>query len=226
MKVLIFVEHDIIVRHFLHSKVFDRLLERHDVVFVFPEKGHKRVKTDLSSVDFGRARVRHLTVDADRLRRWQHLFIADILRLRAGSHFAALRRFYRYSVGQKSAWLFTMLSLPGFRQLFGLWSHRKIAATPYTDLDSLMAEERPDLLIHPSVLAGVFINDLVHVAKASSIPLVVIMNSWDNPSTKRAVTGQPDWLLVWGPQTQQHATTYLGIAKDRAVCFGAAQFDL
>ena len=35
------------------------------------------------------------------------------------------------------------------------------------------------------------------ITKDKKIPLIVIMNSWDNPSTKRAVIGKPDWLLVW-----------------------------
>src|SRR6185436_20144123 len=52
------------------------------------------------------------------------------------------------------------------------------------------------------------------------------MNSWDNPSTKRAIIGQPDWLLVWGPQTRQHAIKYMGMDPARAVVFGAAQFDV
>ena len=50
MKVLVFVEHDIIVRHFLHSRVFEALARKHEVVFVFPEKGHKRVTGDPSAL--------------------------------------------------------------------------------------------------------------------------------------------------------------------------------
>lgn len=226
MKVLVFVEHDIIIRHFLHSRVFDEVVRRHDVVFVFPEPGHKRVKGDIGVIDFSGARVRHLTVSSARLRRWQHLFLADILRYRPGAHFAAIRRFYRHAVGFRPAMLLTLLSLPGLLPMFGLWSRRQIAATPYVELEALLAEEKPDVLVHPSILSGVFINDLVDASNTSGIPLIVIMNSWDNPSTKRAVTGQPDWLLVWGPQTQEHAVRYIGIPAERAICFGAAQFDL
>ncbi len=52
------------------------------------------------------------------------------------------------------------------------------------------------------------------------------MNSWDHPSTKRAVLGVPDWLLVWGPQTKAHAMCFMGMPPDRTIEFGAAQFDL
>ncbi|RPH54511.1 MAG: hypothetical protein EHM89_18480 [Acidobacteria bacterium] len=76
------------------------------------------------------------------------------------------------------------------------------------------------------MLEGVFINDLVQQSRTRGIPLVIVMNSWDNPSTKRAVVGQPDWLLVWGPQTRNHAIRFMQMPPERAVPFGAAQFDI
>ena len=35
------------------------------------------------------------------------------------------------------------------------------------------------------------------------------MNSWDNPSTKRSLIGNPDWLFVWGEQTKKHAEKFV-----------------
>lgn len=225
MKILVFVEHDIIIRHFLHSHVFDKLVKQHDVVFVFPEKAHKRVSIDISRLKLG-APVRHLTVHVERLKIWQGIFLADMLRWRPGRHFAAMRSFRRRMVGPRAAMLYSVLALPGLFQLFRAWSRRRIKAKPYSDLDALLELERPAVLVHPSVLAGVFINDLVAASRSRSIPLVVLMNSWDNPSTKRAMTGQPDWLLVWGPQTRAHAIEFMGMPPERVILFGAAQFDL
>jgi hypothetical protein len=225
MKILIFVDHDIMVRHFLHSHVFDELVRQHDVVFVFPEAGHKRITSDLSVLDLGNA-LRHLPVSTERLKIWQGLMLADNLRWRPGSHFAAMRRLHRNAGGPRAAILYSVLALPGLFQIFRAWSRQRIKARPYQDMDALLDSERPDVLIHPSVLAGVFMNDLIDASRSRSIPLVVIMNSWDNPSTKRAMSGQPDWLLVWGPQTRAHATTYMDMHEERVICFGAAQFDL
>ena len=39
------------------------------------------------------------------------------------------------------------------------------------------------------------------------------MNSWDNPSTKRSIVGNPDWFFVWGDQTKNHAIKYMNISK-------------
>lgn len=226
MKILVVIDHDIIVRHFLHSHVFDELARNHDLVFVFPEEGYKRIKSNISARDVSGAATERLTVFVARLKIWQQLMLADILRWRPGSHFRAMRRVHMRSVGWRSAILFSALALPGVFQMFRAWSHHRIETLPYRDLDSLLDRVRPDAIIHPSVLAGVFINDLVAASRLRRIPLVVIMNSWDNPSTKRSMTGQPDWLLVWGPQTQAHAIKFLDMSQERVICFGAAQFDL
>ncbi|MGE3150404.1 MAG: hypothetical protein AB7K04_15215, partial [Pseudorhodoplanes sp.] len=58
------------------------------------------------------------------------------------------------------------------------------------------------------------------------IPLVELMNSWDNPSAKAMNTGLPDRLTVWGPQTKRHAVEYMRMPADRVLEFGAAQFDV
>jgi len=80
-----------------------------------------------------------------------------------------------------------------------------------SELDALLEDERPDVIIHPCVLEGAFLNDLIVATQARGIPFVVIMNSWDNPSTKQAMAGSPDYLLVWGEQTKRHAIEFVGM---------------
>lgn len=226
MKVLVFVDHDIVVRHFIHSRIFEPLTERHHVVVVVPEEGNKRVKMELGPQVIGNASLRRLPVVEARQRIWQGLMLADNLRWRPGVHHAAMRRFHRHAAGRKASWIHSVISVPGIFQSFRKWSLFRIRQTPNHQLERMLDEERPDLIIHPTVLAGVYVNDLGMASRRRGIPLVMIMNSWDNPSTKRAMTGKPDWLLVWGPQTQAHAVKYIGMQKTRAVCFGAAQFDV
>lgn len=226
MKAVVFIEHDVVIRHFVHSGVFADLVANHDVTFVFPEPGYKRVSADVSNLDLGRAKYRHLKVHQKRLEVWKRLFQVDMLRCRPDPVYTTLRKLHREMMGPKAAFLYTVLGLPGIYQWLRRHSFKKIIEMPYSELETLLDEERPDLLIHPSVLEGVYINDLVETSKARDIPLVVIMNSWDNPCSKRAMVGTPDWLLVWGPQTHQHALDYVGTPVERTVKFGAAQFEL
>ena len=42
LKCLIFIDVDVVVRHFINSGSFKDLCEKHEVSFIFPEEGNKR----------------------------------------------------------------------------------------------------------------------------------------------------------------------------------------
>lgn len=225
MKILIFIEHDAIIRHFIDSNTFRDIVLNHDVKFVFPEVGYKRVKADVKSLDLG-APLRHLKVNQARLHLWKQLFLLSRLKWRTGEHFSALRRMYRFVLGKKGAFKFTILSLPGIYTLARNFYRARITKIPYGDLEKLLSEESPDAIIHPCVLEGVYINDLTLVCNERKIPFIVIMNSWDNPSSKQAMAGNPDRLLVWGEQTRRHAMKFMDLPAHSIEIFGSAQFDV
>ena len=166
-----------------------------------------------------------LAVDDRRTALWGKYFLLDALRYRRGKNFKSLRKFRRKSVGWKAGLLFSILALPWLHRVVGAYFLGKLEKIPSRALRDYVEQEQPNVLLHPSVLHGLFINDLIEVSREKKIPLVVIMNSWDNPSTKKAMAGNPDWLLVWGPQTFQHALKYLKMDPNRVLSFGAAQFD-
>lgn len=224
-KLLVFVEHDFVARHFLMSRAFDALARVAELLFVFPASGNKRFTLDPATLPLPAPFVR-IPVDAQRQVRWRWLFFAEQLRWRPGADAAALRRLRRESLGRKAANLLTFAGLPGIKPIFERVVRRQIAQRPNRALERLIAETTPAALIHPSVLEGHFINDLVEIGAARGVPTVAIMNSWDNPSTKRAIVGLPDWLLVWGGQTKMHAERYMRMPPERVVSFGAAQLDV
>jgi hypothetical protein len=225
VKALVFIDHDIICRHFVLSGVMRALTQAAEVVFVFPDGKTKRVSLDPDSLPLGAPVVR-LPVDARRVQLWRWELYTQQLKPWKGRAEREIRRTRRRFLGWKASLLLTVAGLPGIEPLFLAWLRRRIEARPNGALGGLLDRERPDAVIHPSVLEGVFINDLVEACRARSIPLVVAMNSWDNPSTKRAVVGHPDRLLVWGPQTAAHARRFMAMPIERIVEFGAAQFDV
>ena len=102
----------------------------------------------------------------------------------------------------------------------------KLSKNPNKEILNHFQNFNPDIIIHPSVLEGLFINDLIIFKNIFKIPLIVIMNSWDNPSTKKAVIGHPDYLLVWGKQTYNHALKFMKMKPENVIQFGSAQFDI
>jgi hypothetical protein len=225
MKVLVFVDHDIVCRHFVMNGALAPLVEQADVRFIFPDDGGKRMKLDPVALSLG-APFERLQIDAIRQQTWRWILYADQLRPRRGAHEAAIRRLRWASLGWKAALLLTLAGFAPGSMIFRRLVEARLAARPNHALTALFDRERPNVVLHPTVLDGVFINDLVSECRMRGIPLVVAMNSWDNPSTKRAVVGKPDWLLVWGPQTRDHAVRFIGLDPQRVFPFGAAQFDV
>jgi hypothetical protein len=226
LTVAVFIEHDIVYRHFVMSGVFSDLAARHRVVFVFPERGadNRRFTVDADPKQLG-AEICTLPTNIARITYWRRLYQVSQLRWRPGEAWKHLRATMRYTVGPRASKLYTLLALPGIFSLYRRWSEARIDREP-TAMTQLLDRIAPDVIVHPTVLEGLFINDVIKLGRARGIPTVAIMNSWDNPSTKRAVFGKPDRLLVWGPQTKNLALTYMGMEPARVVSFGAAQFEI
>ena len=73
MKILIFIEHDVMIRHFIHSNVFADISKNHEVTYIFPEPGYKRVTIDVSKLNLS-CSYKHLEVHQRRLAIWKRLF--------------------------------------------------------------------------------------------------------------------------------------------------------
>ena len=78
-KIAVFVDHDIMVRHFILNGVLPALEARHDVVFVFPDR-HKRVKTDPATLPIRRFRT--IPISDQRAYDYRRLYVATVLRRR------------------------------------------------------------------------------------------------------------------------------------------------
>ena len=225
MKALVFVDHDIVCRHFLMNEAFRPLMQAAEVRFILSDDGGRRIKVDPASLVSGAA-IEFVPVEPERVQIWRWALFADQLKRWPGRAEAQVRKLRWRRLGWKAATMLTVAGLPGIEPLFWQWIRKRLSRHPNHALTALLDREKPDVIIHPRGLEGVFINDLVEESRARNIPLVVAMNSWDNPSTKRAVVGQPDWLLVWGEQTRDHAVRFMRMLPEKAISFGAAQFDI
>lgn len=225
MKALVFLDHDIICRNFVMSGALRGLPDAFNLRFIFPDDGGKRVKLDPASLNLG-APFERLKVSNTRQQTWRWVLFAQQLRFGGGEHEAAIRKLRRRTLGWKASLLLSLANLPVGSWIFRRLVDKRLTETPNLDLQGLLDREQPDIVFHPSVLESVFMNDLVVECTRRKIPLVVAMNSWDNPSTKRSVVGKPDLLLVWGPQTAEHARRFMGQPDTQVEQFGAAQFDV
>ena len=68
-------------------------------------------------------------------------------------------------------------------------------------------------IIHPTVLNGDFVQDLVEIGKYNNIPTFLIMNSWDNCTSRAFTHGNPTKYLVWGDSIKKMASENLNLPK-------------
>ena len=112
LKCLIFIDADIICRHFLDSNIFKDLIKNHEVEFIFPEKGNKRmgnVNVDLLYPDIIKHYVDHKPY---RLKLWRQLLFTKQLKFSLNNKSKSLRNHRRQTLKWKAATLFTFLGLP------------------------------------------------------------------------------------------------------------------
>mgnify|MGYP004345657059 CR=1 FL=1 len=163
--ILIFVEVDVVVRHFIFSGVFNKLADNFDVTFVFPEKGNKRMQSiDFEQIDLKGNKVT-LPVPDRRYRVWKWLYLLHQVRYKTGKQAKAIRSLHLKNLGWKAAFIFCFLSMPGVfylvKRLFLIW----LSKNPNDEMIKLLKKAKPHLIIHPCVLEGSYINDLTHYSK-------------------------------------------------------------
>src|SRR5262245_18507984 len=111
VKIAIFIDHDIILRHFVQSDVLAALETDHDVVWIFPDR-HRRVKTDPATLRLGRYRT--VAVSELRLNGYRRLYHATVLRrLRHSRDKRPIFAFWREVLGRRGFWTSWCLSWPG-----------------------------------------------------------------------------------------------------------------
>ena len=138
-----------------------------------------------------------------------------------------LRNIHFTMLDWKSRILFTIYGLPLINSIYKILKKFQLSFIyKNTAIVNFIKMNKPDMIIHPSVLEGLFINDLAIITEEYKIPFITIMNSWDNPSTKFNIVGKLDWLLVWGDQTKKHSEMFMNMDKSKIINFGAAQFEV
>jgi hypothetical protein len=224
-KICIFIDHDIMVRHFILNGVLKPLHERFEVHYVFPR--YKRVTYDVESL--GLPNLHRLKVQKEnrRLNKYDALHQIEWLR--------KIRSFPKgFRDDYLSMWKSTVKEEVYRKRLrqaewprypFAKWMLRAGIGDDRYLLDFLR-ELRPCAILHPTVLKGLYVNDLIRYGQRLGIPTIYIMNSWDNPSTKSTALGFPNRLAVWGEQTRNHAVQFMGMDPRRVRCIGAAQLEV
>ena len=229
MKILIFIETDVIVRHFVFSNAFKKINDSHEVVYIFPYGDKRLGEIKPQNLDLDNCRKINLQPCIKRLKLWRIRFFVEKLRDKKDIPKKVIKQWRKdFKVGNPlyASYIYRFFSLPIVFRLFTTIVNFLISKNQNKAMIEILSKEKPDLLIPPSVLEGTYIDDVVFYGNKINKPVLVIMNSWDNPLTKRSVVNKDYYLLVWGKQTKFHALKYMGLKEDKVIEFGSAQFDI
>lgn len=215
-----------LIRHFIKSDVFRELEEKHSVKYVFHhDDTSDKQGINVNVATLGLKNFTKFSIPRGRMGLWDHLYNPTVLNKLRGTDYYDARYDIMYQTrSHKWAKRYVHLSKPIIFPIYSYLFKRYMGM--FKPLHDFVKSEAPDIILHPSILQGYFINELVPICKDLNIPFVCLMNSWDNPAQKAAATGQPDKLIVWGEQTRRHAIEYMKMPADDVLMFGAAQFQI
>ena len=80
MKILIFIETDVVVRHFVFSKAFQKINESHEVVYIFPYGDKRLGPIKPQNLNLGGCRRINLQPCTKRNKLWRIRFFVEKLR--------------------------------------------------------------------------------------------------------------------------------------------------
>ena len=163
-KITIIIDSDIIFRNFIFNKAFKDIDKVNDIHYIFPEKGNKRLLVDVESY-IDKKKINRIKEDAKRKVYWRYLLFLDQLKLSFDKDLKILKKLRMLTLGKKASFIFIILSLPILRQITIKLITYILNKNSYFDLENYCIKEKPDLLIHPTVLDGFFCNDLILIGK-------------------------------------------------------------
>ena len=112
---------------------------------------HRGVTTEPGTL--GLPSYRTVSVDESRLHGYRRLYHASVLRMSRGTRDQdAVFAFWRQTLGPRAFWTSWALSWPGSYELYRRRQLRTIGEPEH--LQSLLDEEEPDVILHPTVLEG------------------------------------------------------------------------
>ncbi len=221
--ILIFFDHDFIIRNFLYTNSLKQIDKTHNVKYVFPSSQTKRFSKIPNTEN-----IEYLSTEIDikrdyLIKRMYHLISIKDLSKREIKDKKIMSFFFKKAL-KKFFYVDSILAAP-FIYKISLFIYKLIIGYN-KKLEKLIINNSTDLIIHPTVLNGHFAYDLVNICKKIKLPCYFLMNSWDNPSTKPFSGNMPTKYFVWGKQSYNHSIKYLNMNYKNIVVSGAAQFEI
>jgi len=94
-----------------------------------------------------------------------------------------------------------------------------------SDFEEKIKQCTPNVILMPSAAYDADGIDAARIGEKIGVPVVFLIDNWDNLSSKSILWSKPSHLGVWGEQSVEHAVTIQGFKKEQVTCIGTPRFD-
>ncbi|MSR78440.1 MAG: hypothetical protein EXS63_09525 [Candidatus Omnitrophica bacterium] len=215
MRVIVPIQGVVFFRNFISSGALSNIAKESEVIVV-------AMDPDIQRFELPAGMTFHSGVSPNpqraQIRFWIQEFVMCGLRHRSKTFQLKL-----YRLSWKKKYIYPFLAFP----LSARWVQKISEFFLGTDLlvDKLVQELKPDWIILPSSCEDSLTADFVKAAKKFGAKSFILVNGWDNLTSKGTLPVFPDKIGVWGPQGANDAFKIHRISRKRIEILGAPQFE-
>ena len=96
---------------------------------------------------------------------------------------------------------------------------------PDNEISLYLKTTKPDVVIMPSSAYDPVVLDIISICQQEDIKTILLVDNWDNLSSKSILWRRPDFVGVWGEQTKKHAIEIQGLKEEQIKCLGTPRFE-
>jgi hypothetical protein len=219
-KILIFISSDLYGRNFVSNGAFDEISKRYQVYYALT-KNKDFLKVDVSTFkNTKESNIYAFSYSYDRLMKFYYFTELDMVRLRNKCSTFEIK--CDFQLPRRRRLFYKILSLPFIYPMIFYLFMKYMGR--HGQIDEILHEVKPDLVIIPTSLIDSVSTDVIISCKNTNIKTLMLINGWDNISSKGTIPMMPDYLGVWGEQNVNHAVELHNISRDRVSALGVPQF--
>ncbi len=214
-KILICIESVLYFRNFCQSGAFADLEARYDVRYAISSP---EVRKHLEQA--GVKNILSFEFSKERGMRWYHLTELIMVKLRHLCRTFQVK--YDKQLRKRTRWLYTLLSLPLIYDLYWRWYVFRLGKN--ASFRKVVDDFAPDLVLFPTAMIDSLGMEILYTLKSHPVRTLMLINGWDNISSKGSIPHKPLYMGVWGPQSVRHATKIHGMPESHVFAVGAPHF--
>lgn len=215
--IIIFISLQTYLRNWIDAGAFSELQKQYNTLFIIPEYDWDPKEIENYGI------LNYRIIKQSEWRKFLSRRMLLVTMVRYSNRSMAFKIKTQNFSNKVVKYLHLLISKNGFYHLF-MFVCKNILGR-WSELNDIIKDFNPDLVIAPSLAADSFTIDLTLTANINKIKSLILINSWDNLVSKGVIPIQPSYLGLWGIQSIKHAIEVQQIPENKLVTLGVPRFE-